>query len=125
MSLYSCIIYRHDQPILEGAFQAHGDIYHIKSTSNYNLVKRSEDASVTFRDSMVIYRDSDTSAALIKRQDQPYQCSFDSLLNNDSMLNKRSDVKGELSTTQGCPTTRKSKLSLHPPLLRILNCIYF
>lgn len=112
-------IYRQDQPILEGAFRTYGDIYHIRSTSNYNLVKRSEDASVTFREPMVIYRDSDTSTLTKRQGEGPHQCGFDSLVKNHQrsqfgVLNKRYN-EGELSS-QGCPSVKKSKLPFASPL---------
>ncbi|KAI8636685.1 Metallo-peptidase family M12-domain-containing protein [Parasitella parasitica] len=50
----------HTSPIFEGAFTMDSDIYHIKTTPNYHLTKRSDDPVSTNRYAkMIIYRDSD------------------------------------------------------------------
>ncbi|KAI7862047.1 Metallo-peptidase family M12-domain-containing protein [Spinellus fusiger] len=85
------IIVRYDEghstkiPIIEGSFRAHGDTYNIKSTSNYRLVKRSDDARLVSGDNspMVIYRDSDTiQSTHYKRTPKSGACGFDQLIPN-------------------------------------------
>lgn len=109
------------QPIIEGAFQYNHDFYHIKSTFNYNLAKRSNDPFVSSAAAkMIIYRDSDTSVT--KRDaDSGHQCGFDKLLHQSTQQrdNDFADVilgRGGLLKKrfdQGCPTTKKSKIWLN------------
>ncbi|CEP15429.1 hypothetical protein [Parasitella parasitica] len=102
-----------DQPIIEGAFKIKNDIYHIKSTSNYNLVKRSVDITAPHSDLMVIYRDSDTQQQPQQQQEasKSHGCGFDNLLHRSIV--KRGDQQPQPNggftklSGQGCPTTKK------------------
>lgn len=85
--------------MIQGAFQYNNDLYHIKDTHQYNLVKQPNDPASS--SSMVIYRDSD----MLSKRDDPHthQCGFDNLIQPTTLpvLTKRFD--------QGCPTAKKSK----------------
>ncbi|KAK4516029.1 carnitine O-acetyltransferase yat1 [Mucor velutinosus] len=97
-----------DQPIIEGAFKVQNDIYHIKATTNYNLVKRSVDITASDSDVMVIYRDSDTQQHQGHETSQAHACGFDNLLHRS--IAKRGEVSRDAFTKltgQGCPTTKK------------------
>ncbi|KAI9487615.1 MAG: Metallo-peptidase family M12-domain-containing protein [Benjaminiella poitrasii] len=107
--------YKTDQLIVEGAFTLYGDIYHIKSMENYNLVKRSQDPIIPrhqqLNQHMIVYRDSDTSFTKRDDSQQSHQCGFDNL-EHKSIFNKRSIAANDDThllklTTQGCPKTRK------------------
>ncbi|KAI8637171.1 Metallo-peptidase family M12-domain-containing protein [Parasitella parasitica] len=108
------LMHKTDQPIIEGAFKIKNDIYHIKSTANYNLVKRSVDIAALHSDMMVIYRDSDTQQQPQQQQivaSKSHGCGFDNLLHRS--LVKRGDEQLQSNngftklTGQGCPTTKK------------------
>ncbi|RCH85526.1 hypothetical protein CU098_005984, partial [Rhizopus stolonifer] len=78
-------------------------------TTNYNLVKRSDDVPAT-PGKMVIYRDSDTSPVLKRDDHQHHQCGFDNMLHpalSSSSLVKRDESFFSQNTFSGCPTTRK------------------
>ncbi|KAL7319325.1 hypothetical protein PS15m_002474 [Mucor circinelloides] len=97
-----------DQPIIEGAFKVRNDIYHIKATANYNLVKRSVDIAASDSDVLVIYRDSDTQQRQGHETSQVHECGFDNLLHRSIV--KRGEVARDgftKLTGQGCPTTKK------------------
>ncbi|KAI9278850.1 Metallo-peptidase family M12-domain-containing protein [Phascolomyces articulosus] len=74
-----------EYPVFEGTFTMNGEMYHIKTTSNYKLSKRQDDAELTNGDNahMVIYRDSDTTLVLPQDNDDHHngdgECGFDRL----------------------------------------------
>ena len=103
------------QPIVEGAFQYLHDLYHIKVTENYRLVKRTEDPSHP-PTPMVIYRESDTT--LSKRDTQQSTCGFDTmdqptLEKHTTLLGRRGGLLNK-RFENGCPTTKKSKYFSSP-----------
>ncbi|OAD03386.1 hypothetical protein MUCCIDRAFT_143452, partial [Mucor lusitanicus CBS 277.49] len=103
--------HKRDQPIIEGAFKVQNDIYHIKATTNYNLVKRSVDIAASDSDVMVIYRDSDTQQHQGNEASQAHACGFDNLLHG-SIAKRGAAVSRDAFTKltgQGCPTTKKSR----------------
>ncbi|KAI8368020.1 Metallo-peptidase family M12-domain-containing protein [Choanephora cucurbitarum] len=95
--------------MIEGAFQFNHDIYHIKATTTYNLVKRSTDIEPVQPGKMVIYRDSDTTP--LTKRGQHHQCGFDQLLHGKSFasnptmssLMKRGEVFFSQNKPSGCP----------------------
>ncbi|KAG2217555.1 hypothetical protein INT45_006722, partial [Circinella minor] len=122
-----------EYPVFEGTFTMNGDMYHIKTTSNYKLSKRQDDAVLNSQDNshMVIYRDSDTT--LVSPQDNNHddthnnECGFDRLAFNNGnqfqhpVLRSSHPASGELGIytpnfdtthsltkrqdTSGCPTS--------------------
>ncbi|KAI8987454.1 Metallo-peptidase family M12-domain-containing protein [Mycotypha africana] len=130
------IIIRHDlmsrhkteQTIVEGAFKVDNELYHIKSTSNYRLVKRADDVGLAddHHSHMVIYRESDTESARstsyskleskrgmeLQKEDEEHQCGFNNLLQKATikdhlkLFNKREEM-GFTKTESGCPKRRK------------------
>lgn len=121
---------RHDlaYPIFEGAFSVNEETYHVKTSSSYKRVKRSDDVDLhhgydtTNHVRMVIYRDSDTVLPAIKRDlgDDGDACGFDKLSYNNnnnhnnpalSLSTPPSLASGRLSkrAPAGCPATKKSK----------------
>ncbi|KAI8087346.1 Metallo-peptidase family M12-domain-containing protein, partial [Thamnidium elegans] len=89
-------------PVIEGGFRYGNDLYHIKATHQYNLVKRSNDPLATDT-AMLMYRDSDTS--LTKRETSSHQCGFDNM-----MIPRVEELTGGLLSKrfeQGCPITKK------------------
>ncbi|KAI9354745.1 hypothetical protein BD770DRAFT_428850 [Pilaira anomala] len=73
-------------PVFEGAFTVNSDIYHIKTTPNYRLSKRSDDPVTS--GNMVIYRDSDQQVdSLEKRRDKSMHimCAMEKLAYNRTM----------------------------------------
>lgn len=134
-----------DHPLFEGAFSIYGDIHHVKLTDNYHLTKRSDDAELSDNSNahMIMYRDSDT----VKKELNPLEkgggeCGFDKL--SHLKLQQRSYNPFEITdytkpaanfgainnnfgktlakrAPAGCPTAKKSKLSLSP---YIPFCIY-
>ncbi|KAL9557529.1 hypothetical protein MBANPS3_001336 [Mucor bainieri] len=106
-----------DQPIIEGAFKVQNDIYHIKATTNYNLVKRSVDIAASDSDVMVIYRDSDTQQHQGYETSEAHACGFDNMLHRP--IAKRGEISRDAFTKltgQGCPTTRKSNYYTSPQI---------
>jgi hypothetical protein len=144
---------RHTFPIFEGAFSIDSDIYHIKTTTNYHLSKRSDDPTAP-PTHMIIYRDSDQwddDLHMISKRDHHHKsgfsdimCAMEELAYNrrmagshaaplshsnstfDSLWEKREDpayrmlnilsnaasptFSSSSTSTQGCPTARKSNL---------------
>jgi hypothetical protein len=115
-------------PIFEGAFSVNEETYHVKTSSSYKRVKRSDDVDLhhgydtTNHVRMVIYRDSDTVLPAIKRDlgDDGDACGFDKLSYNNnnnhnnpalSLSTPPSLASGRLSkrAPAGCPATKKSK----------------
>lgn len=106
MSIFSQL-----QPVIEGAFQHLGELYHIKSKINYNRLKKSDDPLVNDNAKMIIYRESDDIT--VKRgESAQHTCGFDNYAFNQlqtSYLNATLS-KGLLDKRDriGCPKTKKS-----------------
>lgn len=92
------------------------DIYHIKATTNYNLVKRSVDIAASDSDIMVIYRDSDTQQQ--QQQEKAHECGFDNMLHRSIVKRGVEQLQPRDAFTkltgQGCPTTKKSNNYISP-----------
>ena len=128
-----------EYPVFEGTFTMNGEMYHIKTISNYKLSKRQDDAELTNPDNahMVIYRDSDTTLVPPQgsKDDDGHsgECGFDRLAFNNGnqfqhpVLRSSHPASGELGIytpsfdithsltkrqdTSGCPTSTLSKNS--------------
>ncbi|KAI9470806.1 MAG: Metallo-peptidase family M12-domain-containing protein [Benjaminiella poitrasii] len=145
-SNWARIIFRQDimkdnsmniSPIFEGAFELNSDIYHIKTSKNYHLSKRSDDPSLNTKSQMIIYRDSDQASEEtyfekrgFRLNDTDSICAMEEMAYNrrmtgshtapiisnttslSSLWEKRSEASLLDSTlfatpAQGCPTARK------------------
>ncbi|KAI8977943.1 Metallo-peptidase family M12-domain-containing protein [Pilobolus umbonatus] len=113
---------KHSPPLFEGSFFANDDLYHIKTTQNFQLFKRHDDPIPSMTTPMIIYRDSDQSTGhLQKRSPSDIMCAMEEMaynrrmagshtqsLNPFSSLWDKRDLDDPFSSrVLGCPTARK------------------
>ncbi|ORX48505.1 hypothetical protein DM01DRAFT_1309533 [Hesseltinella vesiculosa] len=102
------IEHNHPFPLFEGSFSYDGDLYHIKSSTNYHLSKRHDDPLLHHDPPLLIYRDSDLFDDTILDNLGTYPSS---LLSPRSLSPLSPSTNGSNSTSQPSNNTASPALN--------------